>query len=301
MQLIPLLTKETAVLNVIASSSLADSTKAKYGRVIEDYLEDGNKLTDVGHLRAYASQLSNSRKAHLKAAVKLWSNAMIDHVKSIATPDNLAAVDASIHRFQALQTAVTVKTAKGEKLHVWLSRPQVQQLLDATGNNARDRLALSLLVGAGLRRDEAVNLRFDHVVMQPTNGRMRTVLQVTGKGAKDRAIPISEKLAALIDSWTAVSGGNGLVLRSVSKGGELGGSLSSVALFQIVRRYGRQIGKPKLAPHDLRRSYAQIGYEAGVPVTQISRLLGHSSIATTQRYLNLELDLETTVSDFVPL
>jgi integrase len=60
------------------------------------------------------------------------------------------------------------------------------------------------------------------------------------------------------------------------------------------------IGKPELQPHDLRRTYAQLGYEAGVPVTQVSRLLGHASVATTQKYLNLDLDLETTISDFVP-
>jgi integrase len=46
---------------------------------------------------------------------------------------------------------------------------------------------------------------------------------------------------------------------------------------------------------------AQIGYEAEVPITQISKQLGHSSIATTQRYLNMELDLVTTISDFIPL
>jgi integrase len=63
---------------------------------------------------------------------------------------------------------------------------------------------------------------------------------------------------------------------------------------------GKMIGKPELQPHDLRRTYAQLGYEAGVPVTQISRLLGHASIATTQRYLNLALDLQVTASDFVP-
>jgi len=54
-------------------------------------------------------------------------------------------------------------------------------------------------------------------------------------------------------------------------------------------------------PHDLRRTYAQLGYNAGVPITQISVLLGHSSIKTTQEYLNLNLDLESTASDFVPL
>jgi integrase len=60
------------------------------------------------------------------------------------------------------------------------------------------------------------------------------------------------------------------------------------------------MGKPELAPHDLRQTYAQLGYEAGVPITQISTLLGHSSIETTVRYLNLELDLESPVSDFIP-
>jgi len=71
-------------------------------------------------------------------------------------------------------------------------------------------------------------------------------------------------------------------------------------VFNIVRRHGEMMDKPELAPHDLRRTYAQLGYEAGVPITQISILLGHANVATTQRYLNLELDLETTASDFVP-
>lgn len=78
-------------------------------------------------------------------------------------------------------------------------------------------------------------------------------------------------------------------------------SMSAVALYHLVNKYGKQIGKPGLAPHDLRRTYAQLGYNAGVPITQISVLLGHSSVKTTQEYLNLNLDLESTTSDFVPL
>jgi integrase len=60
------------------------------------------------------------------------------------------------------------------------------------------------------------------------------------------------------------------------------------------------IGKPELQPHDLRRTYAELGRRAGVSISQISKLLGHASIETTQDYLNIELDLETTISDFVP-
>jgi integrase len=61
------------------------------------------------------------------------------------------------------------------------------------------------------------------------------------------------------------------------------------------------IGKPELAPRDLRRTYAQFGYQARIPVTQILKLLGHSFLATTQHYLNLDLDLEVTISDFIPV
>lgn len=42
-------------------------------------------------------------------------------------------------------------------------------------------------------------------------------------------------------------------------------------------------------------------FDAGVPITRLSKLLGHASVEMTQRYLNLELDLEVTASDFVPL
>ena len=69
----------------------------------------------------------------------------------------------------------------------------------------------------------------------------------------------------------------------------------------IAQAFGaNEMANSVLAPHDLRWTYAQLGYEGGVPDTQISRLLGHASVAVTQRYLNLDLDLKTTVSDFIP-
>lgn len=81
---------------------------------------------------------------------------------------------------------------------------------------------------------------------------------------------------------------------------EPGDSISATGLYNIVQKRGKMIGKPGLQPHDLRRTYAELGRRAGVTISQISKLLGHSSIETTQDYLNIELDLETTISDFVP-
>ena len=300
----------------INTAHLADGTKQKYRRVVLRYLADGGLLTDPDQLATYAAGLPASGRAHLKAAVKLWSTAMIDRAKGAATPENVNAVQATIYRFEALQTAVSAPSPKGEKAHVWLTRSEVMQLMDiasASENQAqRDRLALGLLVGAGLRRNEAVNLTFEDVTMQAVNGRFRTVLNITGKGSKNRVVPISDKLGSMLDTWGAAVGGAGLVLRSVGKGGNIGAGLSAAGLFEIVRGNGRLLANripdekragqlAKLAPHDLRRTYAQIGYESGVPITQISKLLGHASVSTTQRYLNLALDLETTISDFVPV
>jgi integrase len=126
------------------------------------------------------------------------------------------------------------------------------------------------------------------------------VLAIEGKGAKNRTVPISDALASAIDEWAGVVGGEGYVLRSLGMNQEPGESMTAVAIFNVVRKRGAMIGKDDLAPHDLRRTYAQIGFDEGVPITQLSVLLGHASVETTRRYLNLELDLEVTVSDFVP-
>jgi len=292
------------VLTMIAlSPDLADGTKSKYAAAVTRYLDAGGDLQDAAALAAYAETVSHADRAHLKAAVKLYTDRLSTLVKAQATPDNVNQVQAALMRFEALQEAVKVKAPQGQKAHTWLTQAQVKVLLDTCGGDLqgqRDRLALGLLVAAGLRRQEAVNLTFADVILQPVKGKMRTVLDVRGKGAKRRVVPISDRLANAIDEWAAVAGSEGRILRSVTQGGELGKSLSSVGLFHVVRDHGAAIGKPDLAPHDLRRTYAQLGYEAGVPITQISRLLGHASVATTQRYLNLELDLDTTVSDFVP-
>ncbi|MCZ2127423.1 MAG: site-specific integrase [Anaerolineales bacterium] len=167
----------------------------------------------------------------------------------------------------------------------------------------RDWIILGLLLGAGLRRDELARLTFDAMRRQPTKGgKVRDVLEVIGKGNKTRVIPIKPILADRLRKWRdEVGGGN--IARSLTKGADkkIGKSLSAVGIFKIVAEYGAMIGIPELAPHDARRTYAQLGYEAGIPITQISVLLGHSTVAVTQKYLDLALDIETTISDFIPL
>ncbi|MCB0209661.1 MAG: site-specific integrase [Anaerolineae bacterium] len=292
------------IIRLIESNpKLQPSTKKQYVKAITKYLDSGDSLTDTDALAAYAQGLSKSSRAFLKAAIRLWGEDIALKAKAGATPQNIGAVQATVYRIEALNEVIKVEGAKGQKAHTWLTQTEVRRLMATCSDSIqgqRDRAVLGLLVGAGLRREELANFSFEDVVIQPMGNRPRTVLNVKGKGAKDRAVPISDALAELLDNWKAVIG-SGLVARSITKGGAVGNSLSVIGIFHIVSQAGQAIGKGNLAPHDLRRTYAQLGYEAGLPITQISKLLGHASVATTQRYLNLELDLETTVSDFVPI
>ncbi len=291
------------ILGLIMASSLADATKLTYTRIVQQYLATGGSLTDVEALRRFAGGLPASRRGHFKSALRLWLHAVELELKAGAAPETVYQVQAAIWRLEAMSQSIKAPPRKGRKLHIWLNQRQVVALLESCSSSTllgqRDRIVLGLLVGAGLRRRELVNLNFEDRALIPRRGAFRTVLQVRGKGAKDRVIPLREELAASLDNWRAQIG-PGQVARAINQAGQLTRSISAVGVFRVVARAGAAIGRPELAPHDLRRTYAQLGYEAGVPITQISKLLGHASVATTQRYLNLELDLEATIGDFIP-
>lgn len=287
-----------------AHPSLQPSTKEQYLSLLRRYQDTGRSLSKATDLAEYAATLPKSGQAYLKAIVRLWGQHIALQAKAGATPENIAAVQATVYRVEALNEAIQVEGGKGQKAHTWLTQAEVKRMMEsckATPKGKRDRVVLGLLTGAGLRREEASNLTFTNIVLQPVAGKFRTVLNVHGKGAKDRIVPISDRLAALLDEWGAMVGNQGNVARKVNKGGAIGDSLSDVGIFHLVRAAGAAIGKPNLDPHDLRRTYAQLGYEAGIPITQVSKLLGHANVATTQRYLNLDLDLGTTISDFIPV
>lgn len=63
------------------------------------------------------------------------------------------------------------------------------------------------------------------------------------------------------------------------------GSLSTNAVNAIVHFYGAKIGVSKLAPHDLRRSYARLARDGGASLETVQASLGHASIVTTTRYI----------------
>ena len=89
----------------------------------------------------------------------------------------------------------------------------------------------------------------------------------------------------------------GRMLRSIRKGGKVGEGLSDWAVRDVVRQSAKQIGIERSGAHDLCRTCAKLCRKTGGDLEQISFLLGHSSIQTTERYLGSEQEILMAVND----
>jgi len=76
--------------------------------------------------------------------------------------------------------------------------------------------------------------------------------------------------------------------------------LTPQAVYEVARTYGYRAGL-RVAPHDLRRTFAKLSREGGASIEQIQHSLGHSSLTTTERYLGLEQDLSSAPGDRIRL
>lgn len=116
-------------------------------------------------------------------------------------------------------------------------------------------------------------------------------------------MPMPSWAKSAIDSWTATAGiTDGLIFRATKKGGGITGSgITTRGTLQMVQRFGRVIGVPQLAPHDLRRTFAKLAHKGRSCLEQIQLSLGHASITTTERYLGVRQDLTDAPCDHLGL
>lgn len=156
-------------------------------------------------------------------------------------------------------------------------------------------MILSLLVGCALRRKELAELEVETI--QQREGRW-VLADLEGKGRRVRTVAVPIWVKQGINAWmTAASIEDGRLLRSISKGGKVGDTLSDWAVWSIVEQSSKQIGIEHFGAHDLRRTCAKLCRKNGGDLEQIKFLLGHSSIQTTERYLGSEQDIEIAVND----
>lgn len=142
---------------------------------------------------------------------------------------------------------------------------------------ARDRAALTLLWGSGLRISEALGLR-------QCDAPLPEVIRVTGKGRKQREVPVLPAARLAVERYRALcphpaGRGDALFL------GARGGPLSPRLLQKAMAAARMALGLPASAtPHALRHSFATQLLAAGGDLRAVQELLGHASLSTTQLY-----------------
>jgi integrase len=188
---------------------------------------------------------------------------------------------------------------EGRRTGNWLTKEQARALLSVpdsrTFTGKRDRALLAVLLGTGLRRNEARDLAMEHVQMRDARW---CIVDLVGKQGKARTIPMAAWTKLAIDEWTAAAGiAEGRVFRPVRCNGTLAGDrLSPQTIFRIVLEHSGRVGV-QIRPHDARRTFARLAFYGGSGMEQVSLSLGHSSVTVTERYIGVRLDLADAPCD----
>ena len=170
-----------------------------------------------------------------------------------------------------------------------LSRDDVVRLLtqaeeEAAGSRAdslRMLALLELLYGSGLRATELVSLP---LVAVPRDA---PFLHITGKGGKQRLVPVSTRARESLSRWLAVRVSASKFLFP-SRGSS--GHLTRIRLFQLLKELAIRAGidPARVSPHVLRHAFATHLLEGGADLRVLQTMLGHADIATTQIYTHVE-------------
>jgi integrase/recombinase XerC len=147
----------------------------------------------------------------------------------------------------------------------------------------RDRAILELLYGSGLRVSEVTSLRREDLDLDGAR------VLVRGKGSKERRVPVSDDAVLAVRVWLAdgrshlaADAGGPLFLNRKHK------PMSPRDVRAMVHGYaGTLLPGRRIGPHTLRHSYATHLLEGGADIRAVQELLGHSSVATTQRYTHV--------------
>lgn len=175
------------------------------------------------------------------------------------------------------------------KLPDVLSVEEIEKIIGAIDRSKpqgeRNRAIIETLYGCGLRVSELINLKISNIYFR------EEYIRITGKGDKERLVPIGTKALDQIRLYTETS----RIHQKIRKGSEdfvflnnRGTKLTRVMVFTILKELVEIAGiKKRISPHTLRHSFATHLVERGANLRAVQEMLGHASIITTEIYTHL--------------
>ena len=189
-------------------------------------------------------------------------------------------------RYVGSDIADTVEVPKRPReIPKFLTELEIHNLLESAKNNVRDYTILLVLCYTGLRVGELCNLRINDIDLE------NNVINVrAGKGEKDRIVPIEEKTCDMLKNYLNerlnfdVKTDHLFISQKYTP-------LTPRTIERIVTKYAKKSGISKtVTPHVLRHTLATTLLKRGADIRFIQKLLGHSTIATTEIYTHVDFE-----------
>jgi integrase/recombinase XerD len=273
---------------------------------VEAYLHDVTRLVQFLQYHQYSLRAEEVDAGKLREFVR-WISGL---GMSLNTQARVLSGIRGFYRYLLLENIIAQDPTElleapkaARKLPQVLSVPDVDKLIAAidlsTPEGERNKAILETLYSCGLRVSELVNLRISDLHLEIG------FLKVTGKGDKERLVPIGNIAAKLITGYIThirshirVKHGNEDVLFLNRRGARL----TRVMIFTIIRQLAVKANLEKtISPHTFRHSFATHLIEGGADLRAVQEMLGHESITTTEIYIHLSSEyLKEAILQFHP-
>lgn len=256
-----------------------------------------NYQRDLKKLRIYIEEdIPNPLKINLKNLQAFISNLAQEGISAKSQARIISALR-TFYKYLLFEDLITVDPTEmlespkvGRKLPDFLSKDEVITIIESVDMSKdeghRNRAIMETLYGCGLRVSELVNLRISDLFLK------QDIIRVTGKGDKERLVPINSLAQKHIDIYR----NEVRVHQKPARGHEdfvflnrRGKQLTRAMIFHIVKTLTIAAGiKKSVSPHTFRHSFATHLVEGGANLRAVQEMLGHESITTTEIYTHLD-------------
>jgi len=198
----------------------------------------------------------------------------ISHLNAKTISKKLSAVRGFSTFLNENDFSISLKADDSVKVAKTLPKPiSHKHILEAISSaDLQEKLVVVMLYTLGLRISELSSLKLEDIDTK--------WIRVLGKGNKQRDVPLLDSTKLLIDEYLTSFSANKFLFEKNSE------KLSENSLRYMVNKVFKNVSL-KVSPHQLRHSYATSLLNSGAPIVDVSELLGHSSMATTQIYTKL--------------
>ena len=258
---------------------------------------------DLSKLKTFVASLNGNDLLRLKSAeARLFPAQLHRHGLTGRSIQRALSAARSLYRYLVRERLVRsnpfdgIRAPRGErKLPETLSADQAAKLVaiePKSDLDYRDRAILELFYSSGLRLSELSGLDIKHMATRNSSGWVdlkERVASVTGKGGKERLLPIGRYAHDALQAWCEHRGGVAAQDERAFFVGRSGRRLGVRAIQQRVQVWAKRQGLGHgVHPHMLRHSFASHLLESSGDLRAVQELLGHADISTTQVYTHLD-------------